>query len=177
MFRKEHIRFNWNDREWGLLGAASQEWGHWKCHLLRRKHCSISFRKMNIMIWIDWLNRYPLKLNWVFQTGKMCNPPFSIKTRPKIGLKWCARGALLIFLVIFTKAIHILMLYLGFWHATEWSIALCLKIAHVLPHLLSFWHLFCYGISLDLKKLDLKNLMRSQKILWDLKKMLWISTK
>ena len=82
---------------------------------------------------------------WVFIMSNhfcMTNLRKINKTRPKIGLKWCARGALLIFLVIFTKAIHILMLYLGFWHATEWSIALCLKIAHVLPRLLSFWHLF-----------------------------------
>ena len=106
-------------------------------------------------------------INLHFQQRFFFFPLFSlcfgqgVTTRPKIGLKWCARGALLIFLVIFTKAIHILMLYLGFWHAT-------IKRIH------NFWY---QKISLDLKKLDLKNLMRSQKILWDLKKMLWISKK
>ena len=121
------------------------------------------------------------------------------ETRPKIGLKWCARGALLIFLVIFTKAIHILMLYLGFWHAT------IKRIHNFSKDLLRSQKIGsqksceiskkCYGsqknnwiskyyirsqkILWDLKKsCDIsKNLVISQKILWDLKKMLWISKK
>ena len=77
----------------------------------------------------------------------------------------------MIFLVIFTKAIHILMLYLGFWHAT------IKRIHNFSKDLLRSQKIGsqksceiskkCYGSQKN--NWISKYLTRSQKILWDLK--------